>query len=423
MIERHIEKTVLSNGVVVITEPMPHLQVVSLGIWIRAGSRHETLALNGITHFIEHAVFKGTQHRTAQKIALEADILGGNFDAFTTREFTGFYIKSLVHHMPQAFDLLADLITKPLFDRAEMEKERDVILEEIKMVEDTPDELLSEMFVGSFWPNHPLGLPIAGTSDSVKTLNQEILYRYYQEIYSPKNIVIVAAGNVKHEQILELAERYFGELSSDFGVPAEETPTTNATILSRKKRGLEQTHIVLGVPCPTILSPRRYACSLLSTILGGGLSSRLFQTVREQHGLAYSVFSSVDAFRDTGCLSIYLAVSNRRVRKALDLVIDELQKIKTHPVTADELQANKDQIKTSILLGLDSVTARMDNLAQNEILFGKELTIEEIIAGIDEVTIEDIQTLAAELFIGNQINMAILGISDWQKLGQVVANC
>lgn len=423
MNERRVEKTILNNGVVVLSETMEHLRSVSLSIWIRAGSRHEQAEQNGLTHFIEHALFKGTRRRNARQIAVEADVIGGTLDAFTTREFTGYYIKSLDRHVERSFDLLADLVTEPLFDATEMEKERDVILEEIKMVDDTPDDLVHELFTSSFWPDHPLGRPIEGTANTVASFSADTLRGYFRQIYHPKNIVVAAVGNISHARLVELAGRHLGGLKSDLDVPTESAPRTNIELIVSKKSGLEQTHIVLGAACPNILSEERYAVTVFNTILGGGLSSRLFQSVREEHGMAYSVYSAVSAFRDVGCLSIYMAVSQRRALKAIEVALKEVRVMKEQYVPAVELQAVKDQIKTSMLLNLDSSSSRMNNLAQNEIIFGRDFSVEELLAAIDAVTVEDIRRLAREIFQPERLTATVLAASDRLKLDRSHLSC
>jgi predicted Zn-dependent peptidase len=423
MIERRVDKTILDNGLVILSEPVDYVRSVSLGIWIRSGSRHETAEQNGISHFIEHALFKGTRRRTARQIAVEADILGGNLDAFTTPEFTGYYIKALDTHLEQSFDILADLVTCPAFDPAEMEKERAVILEEIKMVDDTPDEVVQELFNSSFYPNHPLGRPIEGTAENVERFSRDTLADFYRQIYQPKNIVIAAAGHIEHNQIVDLAQRYFGQLRSDSDLPAEIIPKNNIDIVYRKKPGLEQTHLVLGAACPSLLSPERYACGIFSTILGGGLSSRLFQSVREEHGLAYSVYSSINAFRDTGFLSVYMAVSNRQTRKALDVALKEIRSIKERSVTEQELRATKDQIKTGLLLNLESVSGRMSSLAQNEIIYGRDFSTDELIAEIERVSLEEIQQMGRLIFQEDSLSLVLLSGIKGPKLDRKNLAC
>lgn len=411
-----VKKTTLDNGLVVISQTIDYVRSVSLGIWVCSGSRQETLEENGLSHFIEHAVFKGTKNRTSRQIALEADILGGGLDAFTSQDVTNYYIKVLDSHLPKAFDLLADIITNPTFNQTELEKERSVILEEIKMVDDTPDELVYDLFTASFWPNNPLGRPIQGTAESVASFSKNTVTDYYNKTYTPNNILIVATGNLSHQHLVDLTYRYFAHLKNQTHTLTEITPSINYEITVHKKRSLEQTHIILGAKAPTLLAPERYVSSILSNILGGGLSSRLFQTIREEHGLAYSVFSSIEAFRDTACLSIYLAVSNGQVHKAIDYVIEEINNIREVPVSEDELLATKEQIKTSLLLSNDSISSRMNNLAQNEIFHGREITIDEIIQEISQVKIEQIQALAQDIFQKNKLAITILGANDKNKL-------
>ncbi len=411
-----VKKTTLDNGLVILSETIDYVRSVSLGIWVCIGSRSETITQNGLSHFIEHGVFKGTKQRSARQIALQADLLGGGLDAFTSQDVTNYYIKVLDSHLPKAFNLLADIVTNPTFVEAELEKERSVILEEIKMVEDTPDELVYDLFAASFWPNHPLGRPIQGTAESVNSFSREMLVDYYSKAYHPKNMLIVATGNVTHEHLVDLAHSYFAHLKAIDYIPIETAPTINYQVTVHKKKALEQTHIILGAKAPTLLAPERYASSILSSILGGGLSSRLFQTIREEHGLAYSVFSSIEGFRDTGCLSIYLAVSNQQVRKAIDYVIQEINNLKEIPVSEDELSATKEQIKTSLLLSSDSISSRMSSLAQNEMFFAREITIDEIIQEINQVKVEEVQALAQDIFQKDKLAITVLSANDKTKL-------
>jgi predicted Zn-dependent peptidase len=423
MIERHVEKTVLNNGLVVVSEAIEHVCSVSLGIWIRAGSRHETAEQNGISHFIEHALFKGTSRRSARQIAIEADILGGNLDAFTTHEFTGYYIKALDTHLEQSFDILADLVTCPAFDSVEIEKERTVILEEIKMVDDTPEEVVHEIFDSSFWPEHPLGRPIEGTAERVQSFSRDALAGFYGQTYHPKNIVIAAAGSISHSRIVEIAERYFGHMRSIQEPAIDSPPGSNIDFILRKKRGLEQTHLVLGTDCPSLHSPDRYSCGMLNTILGGGLSSRLFQSVREDHGLAYSVYSSINAFRDVGCLTIYMAVSGARAQKALDLALREIRILKEEPVSEQELKATKDQIKAALLINLDSISGRMSSLAHDEIIYGRDLSIDELIMAIEQVSSEQIQEIANRIFHKDRLGLVMLSGNSRMKLDRKILAC
>ncbi|MBL8148615.1 MAG: insulinase family protein [Blastocatellia bacterium] len=419
----NIQKTVLENGLIVVTEKVDHVSSVSLGIWVKAGSRHEQAQENGITHFIEHTVFKGTQNRTARQIALEADILGGNLDAFTTSEFTGFCIRVLKNNLSQAFDIVADLLVNPTFDSVEIERERAVIIEEIKMTEDSPEEFVSELFHSSFWPNHPVGRPIAGTIETVNALSRDQIVAYYQQAYNPANLLITAAGRIEHQQIVDLANNYFGLLTPLKTTFSQQPPKEESRIVIKKKRGLEQTQIILGAPAPSICSKERYTCSIFNTILGGGLSSRLFQKVREEHGLAYSVSSNLNLYTDAGCLAVYMAVANKNVKKAISLVMKEITTLKTELVSEKELQATKDQIKANMILDLESVTSHMSSLAESELFFGHHIALAETFAGIDAVTVEDLIVIAKTIFDQEKIAVAILAPTERLKLDREHLAC
>ncbi len=421
--QRIFNRTTLSNGLVVLSEEVPHVRSVSLGIWVRRGSRHEPEQLNGISHFIEHTLFKGTTRRTAQQIALEADVLGGNLDAFTGTELASYQLKVLDNHFATAFDILADLVTAPLFEEVELDKERNVILEEIKMTEDSPEDYLFELFHSSFWPDHPIGRPITGTTETVNSFNRSCTLDYYQQVYSAGNLVVAAAGNIKHHQVLELSEKYLSHLPSGIKSSEELAPQPHLTHLVKKKAGLEQTHIILAAPSPSALAPERYACSVFSTILGGGLSSRLFQSVRERHGLAYTVYSSTNPYKDAGYMSVYMAVASDKVRQAVELSVQQICSLKSHLVSDEELQAAKEQLRSAILLSNESVTAKMHSLAENEIIYGRDLTNEEVLSAIDSVTSQDVLNIANQTFINGNISLAVLGPRQRLQLDLNRVNC
>ncbi|HZS44372.1 MAG TPA: pitrilysin family protein [Blastocatellia bacterium] len=404
-----IQQTRLDNGLTILTEDMPHVRSVAVGIWVRRGSRDETEAESGISHFIEHLLFKGTKNRNTREIAQITDALGGHMDAFTSREFAGYYTKIVDDHLPLAFDVLADLVTQPLFDETELEKERGVIIEEIKMVEDQPDELVFELFSESFWPHHPLGRQIAGTIASVSNLSREKVIDYFQRIYTPQNLVITAAGNLTHDGIVELSSKYFTGSKNSNGAMERIAPPTSADILLRHKKQLEQSHIVLGVPCPSLVDDDRFVVNVLSTVLGGGMSSRLFQTIREDRGLAYTVSAGINAYVDAGCLSIYAGTSPEQVSDVVNLSIQELRKMKEEKVSEEELQRSKDLVKTSIVLGLESTRQRMSRLAQQEIFFGEISSVDEIVQEIQAVTADDVHRLANDLFQSDKVALTILG--------------
>ena len=404
-----IQQTRLDNGLTILTEEMPHVRSVAVGVWVRRGSRDETEAESGISHFIEHLLFKGTKRRTTRDIAQITDALGGNMDAFTSREFAGYYTKVIDEHLPLAFDIVADLVTDPLFDEVELEKERGVIIEEIKMVEDQPDELVFELFSESFWPKHPLGRQIAGTIASVSNLSRDKVIDYFKRIYSPQNLVVTAAGHLTHDAIVELSSKHFAGLTNIDGSIERTAPATSADILLRHKRQLEQSHIVIGVPCPSLVDDDRFVVNVLSTVLGGGMSSRLFQTIREDKGLAYTVSAGINSYVDAGCLSIYAGTSPEQVNDVIDLSMLELRRMKQELVGEEELQRSKDLVKTSIVLGLESTRQRMSRLAQQEIFYGEVSGIDEIINDIQAVTAEDVHRMANDLFLSDKTALTILG--------------
>jgi len=402
-----IEKTVLGNGLTIITEQMSHVRSASVGIWVRSGSRHEAASLNGISHFIEHTLFKGTRNRTSREIAVESDAIGGHVDAFTSREVAAYYVKVLDEHLARAFDLIADLVTAPLFDDSELDRERNVVIEEIKMVEDTPDDLVHEVFVANFWPDHPLGRSILGTAQTLATFDHDRVASYFQNVYTPRNLVIAAAGNVEHPRFVEMVEGYLSGLV-DRPVDLTSSAPTYSTSRVIISKDLEQAHLMMGTPCPSMMSDDRYAVHTLNVILGGGMSSRLFQTIREDHGLAYSVFSGVNAYTDAGYLSVYAATSPEQISEVISLSVSEFDRLKHETISDGELQRAKDQLKVSLMLGLESTSARMSNLARQEIFFGRQFTLDEILNRIDRVTATDVQRMAQEIF-GDELAVTAIG--------------
>lgn len=404
-----IQKDVLANGLTIITEAMPSVRSVAAGIWLRSGSRHEREPENGISHFLEHMVFKGTKNRTAEEIARAADSIGGHLDAFTAKESTGFTIKVLDEHLPRAFGILSDLVRNPLFEPEDIAKESQVIKEEIKMVEDTPDDLVHEIFTESYWPDHPLGRPILGTRKTVESFDRQRLFAYFHHHYTPKTILITAAGNLEHGRVVELASAEFGGASSDGELTNGTPPVPCPHIKLRRKKDLEQTHLCLGSPAYHQAHEKRYASYVLNTILGGGMSSRLFQNVREKRGLAYAVFSTLSVYRDAGCLSVYAGTSAENARQVIDLVLEEFRALKSTPLDEEELGRAKDYLKGSMLLGLESTTSRMANLARQEMYFGRHLPLDEIAAGIDAVTSDDVLAVARELLVSDRLALTVLG--------------
>jgi len=406
---RDIQKHVLPNGLVVLTETMPHVRSVSVGIWIRTGSRREHAAQNGIAHFLEHMVFKGTERRSAEEIARSMDSVGGMLDAFTAKELTCFNAKVLDEHLPIAFDVISDLILRPRFDAGDVEKERQVVLEEIKMDQDNPESLLHEIFTEGFWPDHPLGRPILGTPETVRRFARETLFEHHRAWFAPDRLVLTAAGNVHHEQVLELAQREFAGLAPAGPASNPVTPRTSAPILLESKRDLEQVHLCLGVPSFPLAHERRFAVAVLNNLLGGGMSSRLFQNIREKQGLAYAVFSELTPYSDTGMLSVYAGTALEAAGKVVDLVMREFRNLKESPVTEEELRRAKDHLKGSLMLSLESTSARMSNLARQELYFERFYTLDEILDSIEAVTREEVQQIAREFFQTDLVAATVLG--------------
>jgi predicted Zn-dependent peptidase len=420
---RNIHREVLPNGLTVLTEEMPHIRSVSIGIWVKTGSRHEDAKANGISHFLEHMVFKGTTTRTAEDIARQVDSIGGNMDAFTAKECICFNVKVLDEHLPIALDVLSDLVLNPTFDTKDISRELGVILEEIKMDEDNPDYLVHEIFTQNFWKDHPLGKPILGTKDTVRGFDQPLLQHYYGRHIKPGNIIVAAAGNLNHERFVDLVSKRFQIMPAGKNGHHDVPPRPLARIIMRHKKALEQVQICLGVPSHPISHERRYVGYLLSTLLGGGMSSRLFQNVRERQGLVYAIYSELNPYRDTGCLSVYAGTSRQSAPQVVESIVSEFGDLKKNPVPADELRRAKDQLKGSLMLGLESSTARMSNLARQEMYFDRFFGLDEIIEHIEAVTAEDLQQLAQEYFRSDTIAVTVLGNLDKLKLSRDLLAC
>lgn len=420
---RNIHREVLPNGLTILTERMEHIRSVSIGIWVRTGSRHELPDHNGISHFLEHMVFKGTKSRSAQAIAREVDSIGGNMDAFTAKECICFNIKVLDEHLPIALDILSDLVLNPVFDAKDIAREQGVILEEIKMDEDSPEYLVHEIFTQNFWKDHPLGKPILGTKDTVKRFQQEIVQDYYRQRFYPGNLIVSAAGSLDHAKVVELVTERFHHLKPHSNGFHAEAPKTVSRIVTRNKKSLEQVQICMGVPAPHISDDRRYVSYILNTMLGGGMSSRLFQTIREDRGLAYAIYSELNPYRDTGCMAVYAGTSMEWAPKVVECVVSEFRNFKEHGVPEDELRRAKDQLKGSLMLSLESSTARMSNLARNAMYFDRFFTLDEIIERIEAVTAEDLMQLSQELFRPEEIAVTVLGNLDGLKISREQLAC
>jgi predicted Zn-dependent peptidase len=387
---------------------MPHVRSVSIGVWLARGSRHESLEQSGIAHFVEHMLFKGTATRTAEDIAQTVDSIGGQMDAFTAKEYASYYFKVLDEHLPLAVEVLADIVMNPAFSDGDIGREKKVVLEEIKMVEDTPDDLVHELFTESFWHGHPLGRPILGTKETVEALTQDGLRRYFTSTYCAPNLIVAAVGNIEHEQVRDLVMRAFNGLPTTSGPVSEAPPRVVPTTLIRNKE-LEQSHVCLGTSSYRQDHEDRYSSYVLNTILGGSMSSRLFQNVREKRGLAYAVFSGLSAYRDAGSITVYAGCANDAVSELIDVVIAELRRMKDELLPDAELRRAKDHLKGSLMLNLESTSSRMSHLARQEIYFDRQFGLDETLEGVERVTSDDVQRVARELFADGSLAATVLG--------------
>ena len=387
---------------------MTQVRSVSIGVWLTRGSRHESADKSGIAHFVEHMLFKGTATRSAEDIAQAIDSIGGQLDAFTAKEYASYYIKVLDEHLPLAMDILADIVRNPAFSVEDLEREKKVVVEEIKMVEDTPDDLVHELFTQGFWENHPLGRPILGTRETVESFTAELLRDYFQQAYAARNLIVSAVGNLEHERVLELVDKKFGSLPADGSALGEQAPQVVPKVLIRNKE-LEQSHLCVGVSSYPQNHDDRYSSYLLNTLLGGSMSSRLFQNVREKRGLAYAVFSGLSAYRDAGSFTVYAGCANDAVGQVIDLVVEELRGVKQTPVPVTELQRAKDHLKGSLMLSLENTASRMSHLARQEIYFDRQFGLDETLQGVERVTSEDVQRVAVDLFRNGSLAATVLG--------------
>ena len=413
-----MRRTVLGNGLIVLTERMEHLRSVAMGVWVKSGSRYEAAETNGISHFVEHMLFKGTRSRTAQHIAREMDAIGGNLDAYTGKETICFSVKALSNHVPIALDVLADLVLNPTFADGDIERERGVILEEIKIDEDNPDVLVHEIFTQNFWKDQPLGKPILGTTQTVSGLSQGTLFDYHGGRFRGGNMVFSAAGRLDHDEFVAAVAEKFDGLAGGAVALDLQRPTVSAPIVLRSKRSLEQVQICLGVPSPPITDENRYATLILNTVLGGGMSSRLFQTIREERGMAYSIYSDLSPYSDTGSMCVYAGTSADKALEMIALVMAEFSSLKETLLAPEELHRAKEQVKGNILLGLESSSARMSNLARQEMYFNHFFSVDEVLERLDAVTAEEVQGMAQSLFVSERIAVTLLGRLDGVKLGR-----
>jgi len=400
-------KTLLENGIRVVSERMPSVRSVSIGVWVMVGSRDESPENNGISHFIEHMVFKGTTKRKTHEIAESLESLGGQLNAFTSRELTCYYAHILDEHLPIAVDVLADLVLNPLFDPKEIEKEKAIVSEEISNLEETPEEVIHELFMKGLFPNHPLGFSTLGTRESVERLQREDLFQYMRTHYTGTRMVVAAAGNLDHARLVELVEKYFAEVQP-WGTRKVQAPNAMLSDQRITENGSLQAHLCLGTTTYPYASEKKYGLLLLNMLLGGGMSSRLFQNIREKHGLAYSVYSFTEFLLDTGLLGIYVGTDPDKVTKCIELIQSELARLQKEPVGSDELDRAKSQLKGSLVLALENTSSRMNRLAKTEIYLEEYYSLDRILTDIGQVTPGEVNHIANELFGDHRVHVSVL---------------
>ncbi|HZX47603.1 MAG TPA: pitrilysin family protein [Nitrospirota bacterium] len=401
-------KEQLDNGIRVVAESIPSVKSVSLGIWVRVGSRDEEAKDAGISHFTEHMFFKGTAHRSAHDISLEMDSLGGELNAFTTRETTTFYVKVLDEHIAKGIEIISDLFLHSSMNRKDMEKEKQVVLEELKMVEDDPEDYIHDMHAKLVWDGNPLARPIVGSVETIKGLNRESMLGFIGIHYHPANIVISAAGNFEFSNLLKLLNKSFGKLRRKVTDNKRTNPELKNGIVVKNK-SIEQVHLCLGTLGLPQNDKKRYALYALNSILGSSMSSRLFQEVREKRGLVYSIYSYLSSFTDSGVLNIYAGTSKESLPVVLELILKEIKKIRRNGISRKEMIRVKNQMKGNLMLGLESTSNRMSRIARDEIYSGRFYTTDDIIKEINRITPSQIQGLVNDLFKSEYLSLAILG--------------
>jgi len=405
-------KAVLDNGIRVVTQEMLDHRSASLGIWVENGSRHEDRHESGISHFIEHLLFKGTERRTAAQIAEEMDAVGGVLNAFTSKEHTCYYAKVLDEDLPLAIDLLTDIFLHSSFDSEEIERERSVILQEISQAEDTPDDYVHDLFSLDFFRDHPLARPICGRAETVNAFRREDFLSFFKSRYRPRRVVVSAAGHLLHADLVEAMKSRLGSIRDSNPNPvagaSDLAPETGSGVF-RHAKSLEQVHLCLGMAGLHQTHPERYAAYVLNTLLGGGMSSRLFQEIREKRGKAYSVYSFASAYKDVGYLGVYAGTSTEWVEEVIELILKELKNIAAGDVREEEIRRTQGQLVGNMVLGLESTDSWMSHIARNEIYFGEPITTDEICRGVRAVTRDAVVDLASRLFDSQGMALSLLG--------------
>lgn len=407
MSETQYKKTELSNGIRVVTERIPHVRSISIGTWVAVGSRDEHPGNHGISHYIEHMMFKGTSNQTASDIARSLESVGGHLNAFTGKELTCYYAHVLDEHLCKAVEVIADILTNSIFDEDEMEKEKRVILDELNNIEETPEELIHDLFWEDLFPNHPLGFSIVGKRDSILNLKRDAILSFLRQNYTTTRMVVAAAGNVDHSHLVDLLQANFGPLggghSATYPLPRNPEHGTNVV-----ENGAIQAHLCLGTQAYPYRERKKFGLLVLNTLLGAGMSSRLFQNIREKQGIAYSVYSFIDFLFDAGIFGVYLGTDKENVEKSLELITRELEGLRKNPVSSEELDRTKSQLKGNLMLGLEGTSSRMNRLAKMEIYLQDYFTLDHTLAEIDAVTRTEVLETAQELFDTNRIYTTIL---------------
>ncbi len=398
----------LENGISVLSERLPHFNSVSLGIWFKVGSRDEGEGEKGICHFIEHTVFKGTKNRTASQIVKEIEAVGGTINAFTTKEYVCFHARVLGKDLRLALGVLSDLVRDPLFDPEELEKEKGVVIQEIKMTEDTPEEHVHELFFKTFWKDHPLGFPIAGEESTVKAFTSEQVLEFYKRHFGPERMIVAAAGSVEHGELLETVLKELGSLQGQNGNFSRHSPKEVQSGVKSFKKDLEQVHVCLGVEGVSQTHPLRFPLIVLNTIMGGNMSSRLFQELREKRGLSYAVYSFLHSFTDSGVFGLYVETTPQELPQVLEVIKGQWKSLSKGEIKEEEVQLAKEYIKGGLLISLESPEGWMNRIAKNEIYHGQEIKVEETLRAIESVDIKILKEVG-EAFLGKEPCVVFLG--------------
>ncbi|MBI3606313.1 MAG: insulinase family protein [Nitrospirae bacterium] len=411
------KKILLDNGIRVVVEKVPSVKSVSIGIWVNVGSRDEEGSEHGLSHFLEHMFFKGTKKKSAKALAQEMDSLGGEMNAFTSRETTTFYTKVLDEHLPKAIDILSDVFHHSTFAPDEIKKEKKVILEEIKMVEDDPEELLNDFYLEQIWKKNPLGRSILGTLETVSSLKRETILSFLDKYYHPSQVVVSVAGNFNPPVLFKLLNKSFGKYgNSSRLIPERVLPQMESGVFCKKKN-LEQVHLCLGLPGVSQTDKNRHALYVLNTALGGSVSSRLFQEVREERGLVYSIYSYLSFFQDTGLFTVYAGTGVKTSRKVIQIILKEFKKLRNEGITARELRKAKEHLKGSMMLGMESTSSRMGQIAKDEISFGRFFSMDEMIHDIESVSREMVHRVAQQVFDPQYYSLTTVGPLTKKELG------